>query len=189
VLVDPTRDLPALPRRGFTGATLTLTEQRRLFRRWTCDPDVHPHEAVVGVMALLHAASSSELRHLRVDDLDHARHTLRLGRRSVPIPIDPITSTVLGRCLEQRASLDTRNPHLIVTTTTKTRSTPASTAYLCHILDAAHVSPKRLRATRIVDLVISLDPKIVGEALGMKPEGLVDYLADHVDNGRLLEPD
>lgn len=187
VLIDPTRDLPAMPRRGFTGATLPLAEQRRLFRRWTCDPGVHPHEALVGVMALLHAASSVELRHLRVEDFDQARHTARLGRRGLPVPLDPATMTVLRRCLDQRASLGTSNPHVIVTTQTKTRSTPASTAYLCHVLDAAGVPPKHLRSTRIVDLVISLDPKVVSEALGMKAEGLVDYLADHVDAGRLSE--
>jgi len=177
-----------MSRRGFTGATLSLAEQRRLFRRWTADPDVHPHEALVGVLALLHAAASTELRHLRVKDFDHVRHSLRLGRRPQPVPLDPVTMAVLRRCLDQRDSLGTRNPHVIVTTQTKTRSTPASPAYLCHVLDAAGVAPQRLRSTRIVDLVVSLDPKVVSEALGMKAEGLVDYLADHVDAGRLAEP-
>jgi site-specific recombinase XerD len=186
VLVDPTRDLPAMSRRGFTGQTLSLAEQRRLFRRWTSH-GVHPHEALVGVIALLHAASNVELRHLRVEDIDQARHTLRLGRRPLPVPLDPVTMTVLRRCLDQRASLGTRNPHVIVTTQTKTRSTPASPAYLCHVLDAAGVPPKLLRTTRIIDLVITLDPKIASEALGMKAEGLVDYLADHVDAGRLAD--
>ncbi len=73
VLVDPTRDLPGQPRRGFTGQTLSLAEQRRLFRRWSTDPTVHPHEALVGILALLHAASNLELRQLRVADFDAAR--------------------------------------------------------------------------------------------------------------------
>ena len=185
VLVDPTRDLPVMSRRGFTGQTLSLAERRRLFRRWTVEADVHPHEALVGMMALLHAASSVELRQLRIKDFDQTRCTLSLGRRTHPVPLDPASVLVLVRCLDQRTSLGTRNPHVIVTTQTKTRSTPASTAYLCHVLDAAEVSPKRLRATCIVDLVITLDPKVVSEVLGMKAEGLVDYLADHVDDGRL----
>lgn len=185
VLVDPTRDLPSIPRRGFTGDTLSLAEQRRLFRRWTSDSDVHPHEALVGMLALLHAASSTELRQLRVEDFDQARQTLRLGSRSMPIPLDPLSLTALRRCLAKRAALGTQNPHLIVTKVTKPRSTAASAAYLSHVLDAAGVAPKRLRATRIVDLVITLDPKVVSEAIGMRAEGLVDYLADHVDAGRL----
>jgi integrase len=185
VLVDPTRDLPGMPRQGFTGQTLSLPEQRRLFRRWHTDPSVHPHEALVGILALLHAASNVELRGLHIDDFDQTARTLRVGRRPQPVPLDPVTVSALQRCLAHRASLHTHNPHLIVTTITKTRSTPPSMAYLGHVLDAAAVSPKRLRSTRIVDLVTTLDPKVVSGALGMKAEGLVNYLADHVDTGRL----
>lgn len=185
VLVDPTRALPTMSRRGFAGQTLSLAEQRRVFRRWTIESGVHPHEAFVGVMALLHAASSVELRLLRVDDVDRVHGTLRLGQRPHPVPLDPATVAVLERSLAQRASLNTSNPHVIVTTQTKTRDTPASAAYLSHVLDAVHLSPKRLRATRILDLVITLDPKVASEALGMRAEGLADYLADHVDDGRL----
>ncbi|MDQ2728744.1 MAG: integrase [Actinomycetota bacterium] len=186
VLVDPTRDLPGQPRRGFTGETLSMAEQRRLFRRWSSDPNAHPHEALVGILALLHAASSWELRQLRVADFDAAHRTLHIGRRP-PVPLDPVSVSVIQRCLAQRSSLDTRNSHLIVTTQTKTRATPASAAYLCHVLDATGVAPKRLRTTRIVDLVVTLDPKVAGEALGMQAAGLVDYLADHVHPGRLID--
>lgn len=187
VLVDPTRDLAGTPRRGFTGETLPRAEQRRLFRRWTTDPDVHPHEALVGILALLHAMSSLELRHLRVEDFDQASCTLRVGHRRRPVPLDPASVAVIRGCLSHRASLGTQNPHVIVTTTTKTRTTPASIAYICHLFDTAGVTASRLRSTRIVDLVIALDPKVVGEALGMSAEGLADYLADHVDPGRLAD--
>jgi hypothetical protein len=60
VLVDPTRGLSAKAARGFTGTTLTVEQQRALFRRWTTDPTAHPHEALVGILALLHGASSRE---------------------------------------------------------------------------------------------------------------------------------
>ena len=186
VLVDPTRDESAIPRRGFIGETLTIGEQRQLFRRWTTDPDVHPHEALVGVLALLHAASNVEVRGLVVNDVDRTRNTLNIGRRPHPVPLDPVSAAAVQRCLDHRADLATHNPHIIVTTQTRTRSTPASSAYVTHVLDAARVSPKRLRSTRIVDLVTCLDLKVVSEALGLKAEGLVDYLADHVDSGRLL---
>jgi integrase len=187
VLVDPTRDLPGIPRRGFSGQTLSLVEQRRLFRRWRSEPGVHPHEGLVGILALLHALSSVELRGLRVTDFDEVGCTLVVGQRPLPVPLDPVSVSMLERCLCHRASLGTSNPHVIVTTQTKTRSTAASTAYLGHVLDPAGVVPKRLRATRIVDLVMALDPKVASEALGMKAEGLVDYLADGVDAGRLVD--
>ena len=184
VLVDPTRGLVGGAQWAFSGPTLSIAEQRRLFRRFS-GPDAHPNEALVGMLALLHALSNSELRGLRADDVDEARCSLRVGRRALPVPLDPVSLSVVRRCLTHRSALATHNSHLIVTTQTKTRATPASTAYLCHVLDPAGTSPKRLRSTRIVDLITVLDPKVVGEALGMTAAGLVGYLADHVDAGRL----
>jgi hypothetical protein len=80
VLVDPTRDLPGQSRHRFTGQTLPKAEQRRLFQRWSTDSDVHPHEALVGILALLHAVSNLELRQLQVSDYNPAKHSLRIGR-------------------------------------------------------------------------------------------------------------
>jgi integrase len=185
VLVDPAKDLPSPRRRAFRGQTLTPSEQRRAFQRWTSDDGVHPHESFVGIMALLHAASILELRMLRVDDVDERSHTIRLGRRPHPVPLDPASQEALRRCLAHRDALGTTNPHVIVTKATKTRSTPASSPYMTHVLDPAGVRPKTLRSTRIVDLVIGLDPKVAGAALGMQAEGLVSYLADSVDRDRL----
>ena len=186
VLIDPTQALTLTPHRGFTGRTLSIGEQRRLFRRWT-GGNVHPHEALVGLLALLHALTNAELRGLRVADIDVARRTLRVKGRPHPVPLDPVSFAAIDTCLDHRAELATHNPHLIVTKVTKPRATPASPAYLTHVLDAAGVPAKTLRSTRLVDLVVSLDPKLVAEALGMNPVGILDYLADHVDNSRLTE--
>lgn len=186
VLVDPTRTLLPVRRSGFKGRVLEADEQRRLFRRFTAlDANVHPHEALVGILALLHAASSAELRGLSVDDVDERRRTIRLGRRPHPVPLDPVTADVLHRALLHRGALGTKNPHVIVTNVTKTRNTPASEAYLAHVLDAAAVVPKVLRQTRIIALVTTLDPKVAAEALGMNADGLVSYIADDVDLSRL----
>lgn len=184
VLTDPTRGLDQRRVRGFHGQTLTRGEQQQLFRRWT-SPKAHPHESLVGVLALLHAANSTELRTLRTDAVDQARRTVRLGRRPHPVPLDPTSWTALQRCLDHRAALGTANPHVLVTRATKTRNTPASPAYLAHVLDEAGVNPKKLRSTRLVDLVIALDPKLVAAAFGLSHEGVVDYIPDHVDEDRL----
>jgi len=186
VLVDPTQAVALTPHRGFTGRTLTIAEQRRLFRRWT-GGSVHPHEALAGLLALLHALTNAELRGLHVADVDVARRTLRVEGRPHPVPLDPVSFAAVEACLIHRAALGTRNPHLIVTKITKPRATPASPAYLTHVLDGADVRTKTLRSTRLVDLVVSLDPKLVAEALGMNAGGVLDYLADHVDSGRLVE--
>lgn len=184
-LVDPTRGLTARSGRGFSGRTITIDQQRALFRRWSANPDVHPHEALLGLLALLHGVSSRELRLLRLDEIDPAIRSVRLGQRQHPVPLDPVSWTALERCLAHREQLRTGNPHVVVTRGTKALRTPASVAYFSHILDQAGVAAHRLRVTRLADLVNTMDPKLVASVFGMRPEGVLIYLADHVDNGRL----
>ncbi|MFF2014184.1 integrase [Streptomyces sp. NPDC058195] len=188
VLIDATRGVKANGPSGFSGTTVAVDQQRQLFRRWTTGADAHPHEALLGILALLHAASSSEVRLLRVDDLDPANRTIRLGKRPHPVPMDPASWSALQRCLAHRADQRTDNPHVIVTQITKTGRAPASTAYVSHLLDPCGVPPRTLRSTRLADLVNTLDPKLVAAVLGMEPEGVMIYLADHVDTGRLPNP-
>ena len=185
VLVDPTRTLSVTTPRGFTGTTLTLDEQRHLFGRWTSGPTVNPHEALLGVLALLHGAASIEVRMLRLDDIDPTRRTIRLGHRPQPVPLDPDTWSVLERCLAHRQSQRTENPHLVVTRGTKAGEEPASTAYFSHLLDPAGVTARTARCTRLAALVNSVDPKLVAAAFGMNTQGVMFYLADRVDDARL----
>jgi hypothetical protein len=76
---------------------------------------------------------------------------------------------------------------VIVTTHTKTRRTPASDQYLVRVLDPVGITTRTLRATRILDLLASLDPKLVCEALGMDPAGILPYAADQVQDTRLTD--
>ena len=52
-----------------------------------------------------------------------------------------------------------------MTKVTRPRLTPPSPAYMTHVLDDAGVRIKKLRATRLVELLHSLDVKLVAEAL------------------------
>jgi len=185
VLIDPTRGLAHTTQKGFRGRTLTIAQQRVAFRRWTTDTTVHPHEALVGILALLHGASSRELQLLRCDTIDQRECTIRLDGRPHPVPLDPASWAVLTRCLAHRQSQRTRNSHVIVTTVTKTGREPASAAYLSHVLDACGLAPRTVCSTRLVDLVNTMDPKLVAVAFGMDPEAAMIYLADYVDPIRL----
>jgi len=187
ILADPTRGLKAKQHKGFTGSTLTLTQQRSLYRRWTGDHAVHPHEALVGLLALLHGVSSSEARMLTLADIDNATAAIVVGKRPSPVPLDPATWAALQQVLLTRQAMHTDNPHVLVTRGTKAHSAAASTAYMSHVLDAAGGNPRRLRSTRLVDLVDTMDPQLVAAAFGLRPEGVIAYLADTVDNGRLDE--
>jgi integrase len=162
-----------------------LHRQRALFRRWTADPGAHPHEALLGILALLHGASSSEVRHLQAGHVDAGSRAVRLGRRPHPVPLDPASWQVLQRCLAHRAGQRTANPHVIVTKGTKAGRAPASAAYMSHLLDPCGTPPRMLRCTRLADLVSTMDPKLVAAAFGMNPEGFLIYFADHVDPVRL----
>lgn len=185
VLVDPTRGLSAMRYRGFRGTTLTIEQQRGLFCRWTADPAAHPHEALCGLLAMLHGASSRELRLLRVDHIDAGDRSIRLGKRPHRVPLDPVSWTALERCLDHRDTLRTGNPHVLVTRGTKADRRQASEAYMSHLLDPCGLPPKMLRTTRLADLVNTIDPKLVAAAFGMRPEGAMIYLADHLDDSRL----
>jgi hypothetical protein len=134
-------------------------------------------------------ASSREVRLLRVAQIDPAARTIRLGQRPQPVLLDPASWTVLQRSLAHRDRLRTDNPHVMVTRGTKARRTPASTAYVSHVLDACGIPPRMLRSTRLVDLVNTIDPKLVAAAFGMDPEGVMIYLADHVHDGLLPSGD
>jgi site-specific recombinase XerD len=182
VLTNPTAGMPSGWIRGFRGRTLSLEEQRRLFRRWSTDPGAHPHECLAGLLALLHAASSAQLRQLKVIDVDAAHRTVMLVGRPHPVPLEPTSWQALQRCLDHREELATHNPHVIVTHITRTRRTPASDQYLVRILDPVRVGTRTLRATRLVDLVASLDPKLVCEAVGMDPAGVLPYAAEQVQD-------
>ena len=58
---------------------------------------------------------------------------------------------------------------------------------MVRIMDAADVTSRTLRATRLIDLVGSLDPKLVCEAFGMDLAGVLPYAADTVQDARLAD--
>jgi len=185
VLTDPARELPARQPRGYHGPTASLHLQRELFRRWTTSGDVHPHEALAGLLTLVHGASNQELRGLTVDDIDRVTRGARLGRRPQPVPLDPATWAAVERCLSYHRELRTSNPHLLVTRKTKATQLPASEDYGRNVLRPAGVTPRLLRCTRLAEMTNGTDPKLVSAAFGIHPQAATHYLADHVDDGRL----
>jgi site-specific recombinase XerD len=185
ILIDPTRELTAPQPWGFRGPTLTRERQRILFHRWCTAPDAHPHEALVGLLALLHGATTTEIQHLTDDTIDHTARSVRLGHRPHATPLDPWTWTALQRCITHRETLRSSNPHLLITRRTKATRAPASNGYIKHSLDPVGLQPRILRSTRLADLVTTVDAKLVAAAYGMTNEAVTAYLADHVDAARL----
>jgi hypothetical protein len=186
VLVDPTNDVHNQLRRRFSGPVVDLPTQRRLFRRWTTEPDVMPNEALVGLLSLLHAAAVDDMRHLTVADIDHAAHTITLPARSRPVPLDPATFTALNATLARRHELGTTNPHVLVNRRTKVTGQPVSPSHANDLLRPAGVTPQRLRCTRLAQLVTTTDPVLVTELIGISHATALYYLADSVEHAELL---
>lgn len=184
ILVDPARSLALGAQPGFTGTVLDLTTQRVLFRRWTSQA-TPPEERLIGLLALLHAASNAEIRTLTVASIDLAHQTVTLGRRPAPTPIDPASWAAIEACLHAREATGTVNPYLLVSRFSSTRDIPVHTSHVSRLLAAAGTTPAQCRQTRLSQLVTDLDPKLTATVLGMKDSGLVRYLADNVDRDRL----
>ena len=184
VLVDPARPLRVGPQPGFTGTILDIDTQRALLDRWS-DPTTHPHERFTGLLALLHAASNSQIRAVTLADINPVGRTLTLAGRPFPTPLDPATWAALDACLRHRDAQHTLNDHLIVTDISRTRDTTAHTSYLSRKLRPSHTTPAVCRQTRIANLVGDLDPKLTAAALGMNGGGLVRYLDDNIAHDRL----
>jgi hypothetical protein len=155
-----------------------------LFSRWT-DHHTHPHERLIGLLALLHGATNSQIRTLTADAVDPVNRTVHLAGRPFPTPLDPSTWAALTSCLDHRGKLGTLNPHVIVTAATRTGDAPADSSYLSRTLAATRTTPSSCRQTRIAQLVNDLDSKLAAAALGMHDTGLVRYIADNVDQDRL----
>ncbi len=186
ILVDPTQKLHNRLRRRFSGPVVDLPTQRRLFRRWTTELEVTPNEALVGLLTLLHAASVNDLRHLSVDDVNHAARTIALSARPQPVPLDPPTWVALQAALAHRQSLNTSNPHILVNHRTKVTNEPIARGHANDILGPIGVSPQRLRCTRLAQLITSTDPLLVTEQFGICPTTALYYLADTVEYAQLL---
>lgn len=182
VLVDPLDGVRIRQLNSFQGATIGLSEQRRLFQRWTSARDVHPHESFFGLAALIHAATTAEIRHLRSGDIDRAARAVRLGRRPDPVPLDPITWTALQRCVEHRAGQRGVNPHLIVTRRSASTERPAGASYFTVLLRPAGVTPQQVRTTRLSNLATRTDPVLLAAAFGIDHKTAAYYRADRVDD-------
>ncbi|MCJ0875796.1 integrase [Streptomyces sp. AP-93] len=175
VLHNPAAALEARQQRGFQGATLTLDEQRALYRRWSTNAHVLPHEAFIGLAALLHAATTTELRHLTLDQISLGSRTVRFPGRTVDIALDSATWGALERCLAHRGALHTANPHVLVTRLTRTTTCPAGAAHIRDSIAAVGLLPRILRSTRLLTLADELDVKQLTVALGMSYAGTAHY--------------
>jgi hypothetical protein len=119
---------------------------------------------------VLHAASSRGVRLLRLTDIDPAARTIGLGQRPHPVPLDAASWSIRQRCLAHRRSVRTDNPYVMVTRGTEPAGAPRQWPPSATCSTLRH-PPWMLRGTRLVDLVNTMEPRLVAVAFGMDPEG------------------
>lgn len=189
ILTDPAAAITITQPQGFTGPSLTRSRQRELFSRWTAGTaSIHPHESLTGLLALIHGATTQEIRHLTIDAIDPAAQAVTLRGRPQPTPLDPWTWAAVGACLAYRHALNSANPHLLITSQTKATRAPPGDSYVKNTLRAVSIRPRILRSSRILALASTADPKLIATAYGMTYNGVLHYLADHIDATRLPDP-
>ncbi|VBA62352.1 hypothetical protein [Mycobacterium attenuatum] len=76
-------------------------------------------------------------------------------------------------------------PWLLVNQKSKTVGKQVSLDYLAMILAPAQVTVQILRATRLAQLVTTMDPVLVAAVFGIRRGTALRYLADTVDAARL----
>lgn len=181
ILINPAATIRRKSPRGFAGRILTLDQQRHLLARWS-DHNVNPVERTAGLLSLLHGASCTELRHLRLADIDVGAGTVRFAGRPHRVPLDPLTAAALAEFLNARSTLLSANPYAFTTRYTRRHRDPVSSSFMTHVLDGAGITPTVLRQTRLADLAHRLDPRLVAAVFGMTEGGALHYVTDSVDN-------
>jgi hypothetical protein len=84
--------------------------------------------------------------------------------------------------------LASTNSHVLITMQTKATRVAPSDGYIKNTLRPVGIQPRILRSTRLVDLLGTVDAKLVATTYGMTNEAVITYLADHVDTIRLPNP-
>ena len=142
----------------------------------------HLRERVAGLLALVHGATSTQIRNLRVTDITADLSHLTFQRRPHPIPLDPPTADGINAALIARSKMRTENPHLLITKDSLMHATACSPYFMTHVLDSAGTTPAVLRYTRLADMAHALDPRLVAAAFGMTNGGASYYVRDAVDD-------
>jgi integrase len=142
----------------------------------------------------IHALSSSDIRLIRLDDVDLplARITVRRPRRSHVVFLDPLTYQLLTAWLRERRDRWplTRNPYLIINlhTACDDRRPPIAVQAIRHRLRSTGLLPKRLRSDRILhEAAITADPVHLIRLFGVSVKTAMRYLRSaHPERGSVI---
>ena len=140
-----------LPRRPHAPRLRLLTFEQvwSLYGRWTSDIS-EPREALVGLLALVHCLTNSQIRQLRLADV-HAPDRLLVARRSLTLA-PPVEKAVVRYLAWRARSYKGPSRYLIVNAAGRTKDQPVGETWFQYWL-LGGISVASLRQTAINQLV------------------------------------
>ncbi|WP_037972935.1 hypothetical protein [Streptosporangium amethystogenes] len=145
---------------------------------------INPAARLVLMLAAVHAARTSAIRNLLLDDLDLGNRRLTIAGR--PRPIDEFSHQILLEWLDYRRTRwpNTANPHLLINQMSAHGVGPVSTIYFTKKLRGQAATLERLRVDRQLEeaLIHGPDPLHLAAVFGLDPKTAIRY----AENARAL---
>jgi integrase len=138
-----------------------------------------PQARLFVALAAVHAARTSQIRALQLDDVDLGNRRLTLAGRTRPL--DELTYQILLAWLEHRRRgwPNTANPHLLVSARTAVGLGPVSRPWANHILRGLPATLERLRIDRQLEEALThrADPLHLAVVFDMDESTAIRYAA------------
>ena len=154
-----------------------------------------PRTRLIIVLISVHALTWTEIRHLRLSDLDMAHGRLSVHHGDSPwhiVRLEELTHRLAAEWLAERQRLwpRTTNPHLLITRATAyhPRQLPLAHSYTYRVLHKLGVTTTQLRVDRLLDEARhSADPVHMMRLFGISPATALKYVsAAHPDRQCVL---
>jgi site-specific recombinase XerD len=128
-------------------------------------------------LAAVHAARTSEIRDLRLDDVDLGNRRLTIAGRARPL--DELTRQMILNWLTYRHTRwpNTANPHMVINQQTAVEHGPASKVSITEAFRGQHATIERLRVSRQLNEAIAVgpDPLHLATLFGLDPKTAIRY--------------
>jgi len=153
---------------------ITEEEQKSVIKKWL-DPDCDPRAALIGTLTLIYGFSVEELQYLTVDDFQNDMIIMK-SRPSNIILASPLIPMV-ERYFKWRdlACMGTDVKYVVISRESYKSKKPIHKKSIHRILSDYGLSPRRLRATRLLELAATGNIKLL-EGIGLKFDSTRPYL-------------
>lgn len=146
---------------------LIAAPELRSVVRVISDTRIDPLPRFIGALVALHGLTTAEIVALRVGDYEPRTRRMRLQRRGITLPLDPVTHAALAEYLGTRHEARD-NPFLFVTNRTRKDGRPATDGFVGHQLNRLGIRrPYAFRMTLLRDVLLRENSVVAQRLFGM----------------------